>query len=139
MLLSLEEESSSSSSSHSESEEDVPIANLKRPPRIQIEESSDEEDNAVLSELGKEARQSTLSSQSSHDEDMDMEEEEEGDASDSEEPWGGVVEDDVLPPVLIWFGMGVRLSNALIHQVEPGFGGVITATTNGVVGITPRL
>ena len=46
-----------------------------------------------MSELAKEAKPS----QSSHDEDMDMEEEEEGDASDSEEPWGGVVEDDVLP------------------------------------------
>ena len=80
-----------------------------------------------------------MPSQSTHDEDMEKEEEEEGDASDSEEPWDGVVEDDVLPPVLIWFGMGVRLSNALIHQVEPGFGGVITATTNGVDGITPRL
>ncbi len=77
----------------------------------------------------------TLSSVS----DWDDEEEEEGDASDSEEPWGGVVEDDVLPPVSIWFGMVVRLSNASILQVEPGFGGVITARTNGVVGITPRL
>jgi hypothetical protein len=107
-------EASSSSSSHSESEEDVPIANLKRTPRRQIEESSDEEDNIPLSELGKEARQSTLSSQSSHDEDMDKEEEEGGDASDPEEPWGGVVEDDVLPPVSSWFGMGVKLLNPLI-------------------------
>jgi hypothetical protein len=97
---------SSSSSSHSESEEDVPIANLKRPPRRQIEESSDEEDNVPLSELGKEARQSTLSSQSSDDEDMDKEEEEGGDVSDPEEPWGGLVEDDILPPSLklVWDG-----------------------------------
>ena len=44
-----------------------------------------------------------MPSQSSHDEDMDMEEEEEGDASDSEEPWGGVVEDD--PSLnLVWDG-----------------------------------
>ena len=101
-----ESSSSSSSSSHSESEEDVPIANLKRPPRRQIEESSDKEDNVPLSELGKEARQSTLSSQRSHDEDMDKEEEEGGDVSDREEPWGGVVEDDVLPPSLnlVWDG-----------------------------------
>ena len=72
------EYSSSSLSSHSESEEDVSIANLKRTPKGQIEESSDEEDNIPLSEHGKEARQSTLSSQSSHDEDMDKEEEEGG-------------------------------------------------------------
>jgi hypothetical protein len=45
-----------------------------------------------LSELGKEARQSTLSSQRSDDEDMDKEEKEGGDVSDPEEPWCGVVE-----------------------------------------------
>ena len=70
---------------------------------------------------------------------QEKEEEEEGDASDLEEPWDGMVEDGVLPPVSIWFGVVVRLSNTLILQVEPGFGGVITATTNGVVGSTPRL
>ena len=42
-----------------------------------------------LSELGTEARQSTLSSQRSDDEDMDEEEEERGDVSNPEEPWGG--------------------------------------------------
>ena len=128
-------EASSSSSSHSESEDDFPIAKLKRPPRKPILESSDEEDNIPLSELAKEAEPS----QSSHDEDMDMEEEEEGDASDSEEPWGGVAEDDVLPPSLNLVWDGGKIVKCLIHQVEPGFGGVITAKTNGVDGITPRL
>ena len=43
------------------------------------------------------------------------------------------------PPVSSWFGMVEKLLNAFFHQVEPGFGSVITARTNGVVGITPRL
>ena len=117
----------------------MPLCKLKRPPRKPFDVSSDEEDNTPLSELAKEPSQYHLQSQSSHDEDMEKTEEEEGDASDLEEPWDGMVEDGVLPPVSIWFGMVVRLSNALIRQVETGFGGVITATTNGVVGITPRL
>ena len=117
----------------------MPLSKLKRPPRKPFDVSSDEEDNTPLSELAKEPSQYHLQSQSSHDEDMEKAEEEEGDASDLEEPLDGMVEDGVLPPVSIWFGMVVRLSNALILQVEPGFGGVITATTNGVVGITPRL
>jgi hypothetical protein len=97
---------SSSSSSSSESEDDVPLSKLKRPPRKRIEESSDEEDNIPLSKLDKEPTKSHLQSQSTHDEDMEKEEEEEGDASDLEEPLGGVVEDDVLPPSLnlVWDG-----------------------------------
>ena len=67
-----------------------------------------------MSELGKEAGQSTLSSQSSDNEDMYKEEEEGGDVPDPEEPWGGLVEDDVLPPVSSWFGMVAKLLKVLI-------------------------
>ena len=88
------ESSSSSSSLHSESEDDVPLSKLKRPPRKPFDVSSDEEDNTPLSELAKEPSQYHLQSQSSHDEDMEKEEEEEGDASDSEEPWDGMVEEE---------------------------------------------
>ncbi len=35
--------------------------------------------------------------------------------------------------------MVAKLSNALIHPPEPGFGGVTTARANGVVGVTPTL
>ncbi len=92
-----------SSSSSSESDENVSIARLKPPTRRQIEESSnDDEDDIPLSLSGKKARQSILSSQSSHneekEEDQEEEEEEGGELSDTGEPWGGVVEEDILPP-----------------------------------------
>ena len=32
-----------------------------------------------------------------------------------------------------------KLLDALIHQQDPGYGGVTTVITNGVDGITPRL
>ncbi len=35
--------------------------------------------------------------------------------------------------------MVVKLLDALIHQQDPGYGGVTTVRSNGVVGITPRL
>ena len=133
------------SSSSSESDEDVPIARLKPPRRREIDDSSGDEDDIPLSVIGKKAMQSILPSQSSHDEDnnkdedQEKEEEEGGELSDMEEPWGGVVGEDILPPNSSWFGMVAKLLNALIHQQDPGYGGVTTVRTNGVVGITPRL
>ncbi len=96
----------SSSSSSSESDEDVPIARLKLPRRREIDDLSGDEDDIPLSVIGKKAMQSILPSQSSHDEDnnkdedQEKEEEEGGEHSDMEEPWGGVVEEDILPPKL---------------------------------------
>ena len=105
-------DSSSSSSSSSESDEDVPIARLKPPRRREIDDLSGDEDDIPLSVIGKKAMQSILPSQSSHDEDnnkdedQEKEEEEGGERSDTEEPWGGVVEEDILPPKLklVWDG-----------------------------------
>ena len=37
---------------------------------------------------------------------MDKEEEEGGDVSDPKEPWGGLVEDDILPPPQSQVGLG---------------------------------
>ena len=85
----------------------MPLSKLKRPPRKKFDESSDEEDNIPLSELHKTPTKSHLQSESIRDDDIENEEEGEGDdASDSEEPWGGLVEDDVLPPSLnlVWDG-----------------------------------
>ena len=105
--------SSSSSSSSSESDEDVPIA---RPPRRrEIDDLSGDEDDIPLSVIGKKAMQSILPSQSSHDEDnkkdedQEKEEEEGGELSDMEEPWGGVVGEDILPPNSSWFGIVAKL------------------------------
>ena len=71
-----------------------------------------------MSELAKEPSQYHLQSQSSHDEDMEKAEEEEGDASDLEEPWDGMVEDDVLPPSLhlVWDG------GKIIKCIDPSSG-----------------
>ncbi len=135
----------SSSSSSSESDEDVPITWLKSPRRREIDELSGHEDDIPLSVIGKKAMQSILPSPSTHDEDnnkdedQEKEEEEEGECSDTEEPWGGVVEENILPPNSSWFGMVATLLHVLIHQQDPGYGGATTVGTNGVVGITPRL
>ena len=43
------------------------------------------------------------------------------------------------PPNSSWFGMVAKLLDALIHQQDPGYGGVTTVITNGVDGITSRL
>ena len=57
-----------------------------------------------MSVIGKKAMHSILPSQSSHDEDNDKDEDQEeekedrGELSDTEEPWGGVVGEDILPP-----------------------------------------
>ena len=133
--------SSSSSSSQSETEDNVPLSKLKRPPRKKFDESSDEEDNIPLSELHKTPTKSHLQSESIHDDDIENKEEggKEMMLLTRKSHGVGWLRMMSSPPVSIWFGMVARLSNALILQVEPGFGGVITARTNGVVGITPRL
>ena len=123
------------SSSPGSSDEDIPIANLKRPTRRQVfdaNESSDEEEDIPLSELAKQARQSVFSAHSPQDEDDDDDEEEEdGYLSDTKEPWGGVIDSDILPPVLSWFGMVAKLLKKLIQKLEPRYGGVATVIING--------
>ena len=120
--MSHDESSSSSSSSPGSSDEDIPIANLKRPTRRQVldaNESSDEEEDIPLCELAKQARQSGFSAHSSWDE--EEEEEEGGDISEIEEPWGEVVDEDILPPSLklVWDG------GKIVKETDPETGAKI--------------